>query len=372
MRHLPDNVDADSHTDPTSRRFFGLSPDHVLDVLEQGGLRPTGQFQQLNSLENRVFSVQVEPSDLAQLCPVLTVADTGIALDRVVIKIYRPGRWSGDQSKAEHDFLHELAQGGLPVAEPLGLIESDDMFHAIWPAMQGRIPDEFSDSLLATFGHSLARLHAIGEQGIAPMRPQLSADHLIRRPLAFLENSGLVPGRVWPSYQRAAEIAASGLEASLRSLPVHRIHGDCHWGNLLARGEKLLFLDFDDFMIGPAVQDLWMIAPAQDEEGARQRRIVLEAYRSLRPFPEAWLQAVNPLKAGRYIHYATWVARRWADPAFPVAFPHFGDLEYWETELRDLEQLIQRGFAPLPGEDKPALEGEDWSHLTNKDYFFDM
>jgi Ser/Thr protein kinase RdoA (MazF antagonist) len=381
---------SDAPLDPAATRFFGLEPAMVLDAVEAAGLAPTGQFQQLNSLENRVFSVQVEPESLARrleesfgAAAAATASES--APDRVVVKIYRPGRWNAAQIAREHGFLAELAAGGVPVASPLYLGRatalagapaslglSQGMFHAIWPARLGRIPDEFNPPLLEAFGRHLARLHQIGSRGQAPERARISADGLIREPLSWLEASGLVPAQVARRYRAAAELAADALDRSLAGLPVHRIHGDCHWGNLLARGGKLCFLDFDDMAVGPAVQDLWMIAAATDEEGLRQRDIVLEAYRALRPFPEEWLEAVNPLKAGRYVHYAAWIARRWADPAFRAAFGHFGELEYWETETRDLEQLVRRGIEPRDAGGKPALPAEDWSHLTNKDYFWDM
>jgi Ser/Thr protein kinase RdoA (MazF antagonist) len=367
--------------DPATRRFFGLAPERILDAVERAGMVPTGRFQQLNSLENRVFSVEVESA--AQTIPPLAQAE---ASSRVVVKIYRPGRWSQEQIQAEHRFLADLGESGFPAAIPLNLPGEpavtqgaastlgcyDGMFYAMWPTLPGRIPDEFSDGMLRCFGRRLARLHEIGERVAAPERAVLDAESLVRRPLSYLERSGLVHPQVWGRYHRAASAVAEALERCLSGMPRHRIHGDCHWGNLLVYGSELSFLDFDDFMTGPAVQDLWMIAPAQDAEGIRQRSVVLSAYRELRHFDEAWLAAVNPLKAGRYIHYSAWIARRWADPAFPAAFPQFGDLEYWETETRDLEQLIERGFDQVFAEEQGFVETEDYSKLTNKDYFWDM
>ena len=54
------------------------------------------------------------------------------------------------------------------------------------------------------------------------------------------------------------------------------------------------------------------------------------------------LRLIEVLRALRYVHYSAWIARRWEDPSFPNAFPHFGDEEYWVKEIKDLE--IQLGF----------------------------
>jgi Ser/Thr protein kinase RdoA (MazF antagonist) len=115
-----------------------------------------------------------------------------------------------------------------------------------------------------------------------------------------------------------------------------------------------------------------MIAPAIDAQGLAQRDILIAGYRSVRPFEDSWISAINPLKAARYVHYAAWVAKRWEDPAFKNAFPAFGSPEYWESETKDLEGIlvdcVERQALPRA----MAEEMEDISKLTNKDYFFDM
>jgi Ser/Thr protein kinase RdoA (MazF antagonist) len=154
-------------------------------------------------------------------------------------------------------------------------------------------------------------------------------------------------------------------------VPVHRIHGDCHVGNLLRGDEGWFFLDFDDFVVGPAVQDVWMLLPGRDAEGQRQRQRLLEAYRQFRDFDSRWLRLVEPLRGFRFVFYAGWIARRWEDPAFPSAFPHFGSDAYWDAETRDLEDLAER---LLRGGDVPAelRREEPERELTNEDFFWDL
>jgi Ser/Thr protein kinase RdoA (MazF antagonist) len=157
-------------------------------------------------------------------------------------------------------------------------------------------------------------------------------------------------------------------------VPVHRIHGDCHVGNLLEGDEGWFFLDFDDFVVGPAVQDVWMLLPGRDTEGARQRALLVEAYQQFRDFDPRWLRLVEPLRAFRFVFYAAWIARRWQDPAFPDAFPHFGTAQYWEDETRDLEEHVERllrGGEEVPAELRREASGEE-PELTNEDLFWDL
>src|SRR5690554_8101255 len=45
-----------------------------------------------------------------------------------------------------------------------------------------------------------------------------------------------------------------------------RVQGDCHIGNMLGRDEHFALVDFDDCLMAPAVQDIWMLITAQRDE----------------------------------------------------------------------------------------------------------
>ena len=82
---------------------------------------------------------------------------------------------------------------------------------------------------------------------------------------------------------------------------------------------------------------------------------------------------VEPLRAFRFVWYAAWIARRWEDPAFPDAFPHFGSPTYWEDETRDLEEQVARllrGAAEVPPGSAPAEAAEP--ELSNEEIFWDL
>ncbi|MCX7024611.1 MAG: serine/threonine protein kinase [Spirochaetes bacterium] len=340
--------------------FFFLTPDLVLDAAEWAGLEPTGRFLQLNSLENRVFSVDLEGGG------------------RAVMKFYRPGRWNAEQVLEEHGFLLELDGAGVPVCAPRALPGGSTVgamrgiLFAAWNVSPGRIPEDLSESHFAAIGRLIASIHAVGERRPAPSRPGIDADTLVRRSAAYLLGEGLVPAKFAERYRGAAEGTAVALDRALEGVPRHRVHGDFHRGNLLFDGKTFRVLDFDDFGNGPAAQDVWMLTSPADPDGIAQREAIVGGYRSLRPFPSPWLDAVEPLRAARFVNYAAWIARRRADPSFPSAFPDFGSQEYWETETADLESLVRDGFPPAIAPERPPLpEGEDPSTLTNKDYFYD-
>ena len=349
--------------------FFRLTPEWVLRAVEAGGLRPTGHTTALTCLENRVHDVRLQDGS------------------HVVVKFYRPGRWSREAILDEHRFLEDLREAEISVCTPLPfadggtLQEVEGIFYAIWPRTGGRSPAELSDAQIEALGRLLARIHGVGTARRAEHRPVLTGASYGLEPLVFLEDHGFLPPPCARRYRRAVEEIVSIYTAWSDGVPLQRIHGDCHFGNLLhgptaeGQGDAWFFLDFDDFLVGPAVQDVWMLIPGRDGEGARQRELLLTAYREFQDFDARWLRLVEPLRSLRFVRYAAWIARRWEDPAFPSAFPHFGSHEYWENETRDLEEqvaLLSRGDAPLPPGTERAPSKDDARDLTNKDFFWDL
>ena len=129
-------------------------------------------------------------------------------------------------------------------------------------------------------------------------------------------------------------------------------------------------------VVGPAVQDFWLVLPGRDKESERLREIFIDAYEQLRAFDRRSLRLIEPLRGLRLVHYSAWIARRWHDPAFPVTWPHFGTEQYWSDATTDLEELlvqIQTGvFEEVEeGEESDVTSVEEEEVLTNKDYFWD-
>lgn len=311
--------------------FAHLTPEHLMSVLESVGLFPTGEYSQLNSYENRVFDVRLEKTPLSSWDQ-----------QRVIVKAYRPGRWSEAALREEHEFMQELEQEGLPTAPPLRLFDGDTLhlhqgfYFALFPRVMGRMPQEFLEGDLRAVGRSLARLHNVGARHESQHRPTYHPDVLGDSILDTLQQ--WAPPEIWTQYLELAEYIFEELAETLDLDKFQRIHGDCHRGNLLQDSSGLFFfVDFDDFGPGPVEQDFWMLLSS---EGNRQELDeILEGYETLRHAPEVETRTLRLLRAFRILRYAAWIGARWSDPSFPRIFPEFNTYNYWAEELQTLRHL---------------------------------
>lgn len=318
--------------------YADLTPDVILDAMEAVGFQPTGGLLELNSYENRVFQLELE--------------DGGF----VVTKFYRPGRWSDAQITEEHTFTRELADADLPVVTP---IERDgtSLFHhgghrfAVYPRQGGHPPNVEDEENLRVLGRTIARIHAVGAVRRFTHRPYLSVDRLGTESRAFLLEHGFLPPDVEPAYASLTEHLLERVREAMdrvRHRDERRIHGDCHLGNLLWRGDTPHFVDFDDCVNGPPIQDLWMLLSGEREERQAQLGTILDAYETFQDFDPASIALIEPLRTLRIMHHAAWIARRWNDPAFPRAFPTFDTPRYWSEHVLTLrEQMAALDEPPL-------------------------
>ena len=315
---------------PLASRFEALHPEDVLDAVETPERRCTGRFLVLNSYENRVYQLELEDESY------------------IVGKFYRPGRWSPEAILDEHGFIDELAELEIPVAAPMTLANNStvssvkEILFAIFPRIGGRNPEEFDDEQLRILGRLLGRIHNVGARVPAKHRPTLSPASYGASNLESLKKTGLLHPDAEQGYLQTAEQLFTLITPLFEDVDLIRIHGDCHRGNLLWTPHGPTFLDFDDMLNGPAVQDLWMMLPSYDEEGQRGRQVMLEGYEEFRPFNLYELKLRTAASTLRYIHYATWIARRWHDGLFKRTFSHFGTLQYWQRETQDLREQIAR------------------------------
>lgn len=337
--------------------FLALTPEKVLDAVEAAGHRCNPLCYPLNSFENRVYEVELEDRT------------------RIIAKFYRPGRWSDAQILEEHRFIQDLVEAEIPACPVLPfpdgttLKRQEGIYYSLAERRGGRAPDELDFATAERLGMLVGRMHVVAVQREAPHRLRMTPELWIRENIRFLEGAGVVAERSWPRYRAAALAIADLAEEALTGVATHRIHGDLHLGNLLFRDPALNVLDFDDMVVGPPVQDLWLALPGRDDWARRQREAFLEGYERFRPFDRATLKLIEPLRAMRVIHYSTWLARRWHDPVFPATWPHFGTEGYWADETDELEQqleLIRRELSP--GGYTPPVEEEA---LSNADIFWD-
>jgi len=316
--------------------FAGLTPDVVLNAIDAHGLATSGQLLALNSYENRVFQVGLDE-------PLPNGATFAVA------KFYRPQRWSDAQILEEHAFVAELEAAEIPVVPALVLggttLHQFEGFRlAVFARRGGRAPELDDRSVREWLGRFIGRIHAIGARSAYTQRPALDAETFGVEPSTYLLTHAWLPPDVREVYrgvvaQALAEVAACYRRAgAVRAL---RLHGDCHEGNVLwtdgAKSSGPHFVDFDDSRMGPAVQDLWMLAPER-----RALDALLEGYAEFRDFDYAELALIEPLRVLRQLHWAGWIAARWEDPAFPAGFPFVGEARWWEQHVTDLHEAMDR------------------------------
>lgn len=315
--------------------FFQLTPDFVLNAIEQCGWRTTGEYLQLNSYENRVYSVRIEEPRNAQ----------------IIVKFYRPNRWSEAAILEEHQFLEDCQNAGVSVIAPLKQANGSTLslhkglFCAIFPKARGRMPQEFNLEELSQLGRVLARLHNVGAQKPSQYRAIIDSRHMGYPALETVLK--LVSPDLRIRYREAAETILEFLDDELDPKRFQRIHGDCHRGNVLqtddpGKPKEFFLIDFDDFGMGLPVQDFWMLFRQDEDDFQDEIDAFLGGYAELRDFDEDQLRLMEPLRGLRIIHYAAWIARRWSDPSFPQIFPNFGSDAYWFDEVRQLEDLVLR------------------------------
>jgi Ser/Thr protein kinase RdoA (MazF antagonist) len=315
---------------PDVKPFTGLSPDLVLDAASSVGLDVDGRLFALNSYENRVYQL-------------------GSTDGNLVLKFYRPGRWTDEQIGEEHRFTAEMAAADLPVAAPVEvdgrtLFTYSDFRFSAFPWMRGRAPELDATDARQILGRSLARIHQVGALRPFSTRPRLGIQRLGIDACLQVLASDLLPDVLRDRYVQTSEALLERIEQAFEAagqLREIRIHGDCHLGNLLWNEKGPAFVDLDDCATGPRVQDLWMLLAGSAADQRRQWAELLEGYQQFAEFDFRELGLIEPLRALRMLHHAAWVSHRWLDPAFPRAFPWFGEHRYWEGYVGDLREQLE-------------------------------
>ncbi len=314
-----------------SHPYENLSPDLMLDAVERAGFVPDGHIMALNSYENRVVQIGVEYEDRS---------------DFLVAKFYRPDRWSDVQILEEHTFALQLAAAEIPVVAPLRLADEKTLLShegfrfALYPRQGGRRPDLEDLDRLEWIGRFIGRIHQTGAARPFAHRPTLTPAVYGGEAAGFLIDNELLPVEFRQHYRELTERLMIQVEQAFTELAPKAIclHGDCHASNILWTDQGPHFVDLDDCRNGPAIQDLWMLLHGDRAEMTLQMSCLLDGYRTFMDFRPRELGLIEPLRTMRLIHYAGWLARRWTDPAFPLAFPWFGNNTYWSGHLQDLEQ----------------------------------
>jgi len=323
--------DADSHT--SRQPYAQLSPDLILDAIESVGFHCTGSLFALNSYENRVYQVGIE--DSAPL----------------IAKFYRPYRWSDAAILEEHQFSAELFAQEIPVVAPLTLITHTTLHHyrdfrfALFPRQGGRTLELDNIEHLEWMGRFIGRLHAVGACNPFQHRLRLDTQSYGYQPYQFLIEHDFIPDELKHNFCYVIEAILQKIENCFQQvgpLEYIRLHGDCHPGNILWNPAGPQIVDLDDCLMGPAIQDLWMLVTGDSrQERLAQLDHILRGYLEFYDFNFRERYLIEALRTLRMIHYAAWLAKRWEDPAFPLNFPWFNTPRYWQNQLEHFnEQLI--------------------------------
>jgi len=312
----------------SSHPFTNLTPDVVMDAVESVGYRCDARILQLNSYENRVYQIGIEDGE------------------PVIGKFYRPDRWTDKQILEEHTFTQELFDNEVSAVAPLvianesTLAECANFRFALYPRRGGRAPALDSLDNLEILGRHVARIHAIGGEQTFELRPNISVQDYGHASRSFLIENDFIPAELRPAYDSVTEFLLKELDDIFESTPYMsiRLHGDCHMGNVLWRDEMPHFVDFDDARNGPAIQDLWMMLSGEREDQQQQVMRIIRGYRDFCHFNPAQLRLIEPLRTLRMMYHAAWIARRWDDPAFPMAFTFFNTERYWSEHILELRE----------------------------------
>src|SRR5450432_854406 len=301
-------ADESPHAAAHSAPYADLTPAAVLDALDGVGLRGDGRMLQLNSYENRVFQAFLED-------------------DRVVVaKFYRPERWSDAQILEEHAFASELAAAEIPVAAPLTLERDADSPHAVAVSLAGatlgvaslgthayrfgvcerlagRAPELGDPEVLRWLGRYIGRLHAVGATSKFMHRLTIDVASYGDASREFLLDNDIVSPDVSSEWRKLVDAALAACRAAFDAAPLRtlRLHGDCHLGNVLWTERGPHFVDLDDAVNGPAIQDLWMLLSVDRAAMTSQLLDVLDGYEQFMEFDWRELRLVEPLRTLRML-----------------------------------------------------------------------
>lgn len=313
--------------------FRHLHPDRVIALTEEIlETRALSVCHPLTSYINRVFEVHLE------------------AGGAVVLKFYRPGRWSVDALAEEHDFVFDLADAGVPVVAPLtdaegnSLFEDEGVWFAITPRKGGRPFEDPDDETWRMLGRTLARMHGVGDEAVPRHRLHWHPEEATLGHLEFILRHARGDARFKRQYEEVVTEMVGAIAPLFEERDLTRLHGDMHVANLMRRpGENGVHLiDFDDMVYGPPAQDLWMLLPGTVEDCPREIEHLLHGYREIREFHLEDLDLVEPLRAMRFVHFTAWCALQRREGGRNRLAEDFDQPSWWRGELSSLQDQRER------------------------------
>ena len=310
--------------------FKDLTPEIIFGAVESFlNINLNGMLTYYNSYINRV--VGLEDSDG----------------NRLIAKFYRPDRWTIDALIEEHDYLFDCYEQEIPVVAPiinssgetLGCISS--IYFAVFPLKSGRLFEIIEDNDWVRVGALIGRMHRVGMAKNCSQRVICSPLESTSKYIYQLIHDNVIGSGFINEFRVICEETLNLITPLFEDCDFYRIHGDCHSANILDRGkEGLMIIDFDDMMIGPAVQDLWLLLPDHYSKSIVEMDLLLEGYRQFKSFDERSLKLIEPLRFMRIIYFLNWCSMQRADKRFLETFPNWGSDEFWKKEIDDLRYQL--------------------------------
>lgn len=304
----------------------------MIAEVEKAVNRPmTGLTSKLPSYINRVYEFQARDGT------------------RLIAKFYRPLRWTREALLEEHEFILDCVSDEIPVIAPMILSNEstlglcDHIYFAVFPKKLGREFEIIEDEDWRRLGRIVARIHNAGKKQQAHARIRLHPESSTATDIKHLVENGFISPKYVGSFQDIGNRLMDLCAGLFKDIEFTRLHGDCHRGNILCRPpEGLMMIDFDDMMIGPPIQDLWLLLPDHADKCRHEIDLLLEGYELFRKFDRRTLMLIEPLRAMRIIYFLAWCSRQAGDYLFQQNFPDWGSEGFWQKEIADLGRQLQR------------------------------
>ncbi len=312
--------------------FQVLHPDTIIELAEQSlGIAFSNIFRPLNSYINRVYELEAEDG-------------TG-----VIIKFYRPSRWAEKAILDEHHFLLDLGIAEIPVIPPMKMADGSTLGkykgipYVLFPKCGGRSIDEFTYDQWLELGRLLGRTHLVGSMRPAYSRIIMAPEKSTREHTQYILDNNLLPLEVEGHFRQITDELINEITPLFDEAKFLRIHGDCHFSNIIYRpGESFFLIDFDDMAMGTPVQDFWMLLPGHVEDSLAEIDMFLEGYETFFEFDRKTLHLIEPLRAMRYLHYMAWCGQQVHEDGSTTVVSDFGSLIYWQNEIKELSDQLKR------------------------------
>ena len=324
------NRDVQSQVSHHETIWKNLTPDNIFKTVEETlGTKLSNICLKRNSYINRVYELEEHDS-----------------CERLIVKFYRPGRWARPLIEEEHRLLAELRSEEIPVIPPTAvngatLFNLENINYALFPKKGGRSVDEFDKEGWKHLGRLIARIHLVGERHKNSTRMYWRPAVATGQHLELILNSDFILPDFKNSLAKTAELFIQQSDPLFAEDKFILLHGDCHKGNIIFRpNEGYFVVDFDDMCFGPPMQDLWLLLPDAPARSANEVNWLLEGYETFRPFDYESLNLVLALRGMRLVHYAAWLAVQSREPDFANNFPQAGAPKYWNTLIKDLQQIV--------------------------------